>query len=64
MSGFIQGQARSQSTLFLEALDDYITEDNPLPVVFKNVSAEICLHVLAYNLKRIYLELSRNDYRR
>ena len=33
MSGFIKGEARTQSTLFPEALDDYITEDNAVRVV-------------------------------
>ena len=33
MSGFIKGEARTQSTLFPEALDDYITEENPVRVV-------------------------------
>jgi len=33
MSGFIQGEVRHQSTLFPEALDDYITEENPIRVI-------------------------------
>ncbi|MET0101000.1 MAG: IS1182 family transposase [Sedimenticola sp.] len=33
MSRFIEGEARSQATLFPEALDDYIAEDNPVRVV-------------------------------
>ncbi len=33
MSGFIQGEARHQTTLFPEALDDYITEENPIRVI-------------------------------
>ena len=33
MSGFIKGESRSQTTLFPEALDEYITEDNPIRVV-------------------------------
>ena len=33
MSGFIKGEARTQSTLFPEALDDYVTEENPVRVV-------------------------------
>jgi transposase len=53
MSGFIEGEARTQSTLFPEALDDYIAEENPVRVVdvfidslglfdlgFKTVSAD------------------------
>jgi transposase len=33
MSGFIKGESRKQTTLFPEALDDYITEDNPIRVI-------------------------------
>ena len=33
MSGFIQGEARSQATLFPERIDDYISEDNPVRVI-------------------------------
>ena len=33
MSGFIQGEARHQTTLFPEALDDYISEENPIRVI-------------------------------
>lgn len=33
MKRFIQGEDRSQSTLFPERLDDYIAEDNPVRVV-------------------------------
>jgi transposase len=33
MSGFIQGESRTQSTLLPECLDDYIHEDNPVRVV-------------------------------
>ncbi len=33
MSGFIQGEARHQATLFPEHLDDYITEDNATRVI-------------------------------
>ncbi len=33
MSGFIQGEARHQVTLFLEALDDYIVQENPIRVI-------------------------------
>ena len=29
MKRYVVGQDRSQGTLFPEALDDYITEDNP-----------------------------------
>lgn len=33
MSGFIEGEARAQATLFPERIDDYITEENPVQVV-------------------------------
>jgi transposase len=33
MKRFIEGEDRSQSTLFPEHLDDYIVEDNPVRVI-------------------------------
>ncbi len=33
MSGFIEGEARAQATLFPERLDDYIAEDNAVRVI-------------------------------
>ena len=33
MKRFIEGEARSQSTLFPEVLDDYIAENNPVRVI-------------------------------
>jgi len=33
MSGFIEGEDRSQGTLFPERLDDYVEEDNPVRVI-------------------------------
>ena len=33
MKRFIEGEDRSQSTLFPERLDDYVDEDNPVRVV-------------------------------
>ena len=33
MSGFIQGEDRSQATLFPERLDDYVTEDSAVRVI-------------------------------
>jgi hypothetical protein len=32
MTGFIEGESRTQATLFPEALDEYITEENPARV--------------------------------
>ena len=33
MTGFIEGENRSQATLFPESLDEYITEENPVRVI-------------------------------
>jgi len=33
MSRFIEGEARTQSVLFPEQLDDWIGEDNPVRVI-------------------------------
>ncbi len=33
MKRFIQGESRTQSTLFPEALGDYVTDTNPVRVV-------------------------------
>jgi transposase len=33
MARFVEGEDRSQSTLFPERLDDYLAEDNPVRVV-------------------------------
>ena len=33
MTRYVEGEDRSQSTLFPERLDDYIAEDNPVRVV-------------------------------
>ena len=33
MSGFIKGESRSRITLFPEAVDEYIQEDNPVRVI-------------------------------
>ena len=33
MSGFIEGEDRSQATLFPERLDDYVAEDAPVRVI-------------------------------
>jgi transposase len=33
MKRFIQGEDRTQSTLLPEALDDYITENNPVRII-------------------------------
>ncbi len=33
MTGFIEGEARTQATLFPEILDEYITEENPVRVI-------------------------------
>ena len=33
MTDFIEGESRSQATLFPERLDDYISEENPVRVI-------------------------------
>jgi hypothetical protein len=33
MSHHIKGQSRLQSTLFPEAIDDFVNEDNPIRVI-------------------------------
>ena len=33
MKRFIEGESRTQSTMFPERLDDYIDEDNPVRVI-------------------------------
>ena len=33
MSGFIEGTCRTQSTLFPDRLDDYLTEENEIRVI-------------------------------
>lgn len=33
MSGFIEGEDRSQSTMFPERVDDYVGEDSPVRVI-------------------------------
>lgn len=33
MNGFIEGEARTQATLFPERIDDYVTQDNPIRVI-------------------------------
>ncbi len=39
MKRFVEGEDRSQSTLFPERLDDYIAEDNPVRVIDAFVDA-------------------------
>ena len=53
---YIQGQHRSQITLFPDCIEDYVAEDNPVRVIDAFVDsldlAELGLSFLAYNLKR------------
>ena len=45
MKRFVEGEDRSQSTLFPERLDDYIAEDNPVRVIDAFIDAGInCMH--------------------
>jgi transposase len=47
MKRFIEGEDRSQSTLFPEHLDDYIAEDNPVRVIDVFID-ELDLHALGF----------------
>jgi len=53
---YIQGQDRTQITLFPDCIEDYVGEDNPVRVIDAFVDsldlAELGLSFLAYNLKR------------
>ena len=51
MSRFIEGEPRTQSTLFPERIDDYITEDNPVRVVEAFVD-ELNLYELGFTSVR------------
>lgn len=59
MSGFIQGEARHQTTLFPEALDDYITEENPIRVVDAFV---VSIDLLSLGFKTIPADTGRPGY--
>jgi len=48
MSHHIKGQGRHQITLFPEALDDFVTKENPIRVVDAFVD-ELDLHTLGFN---------------
>jgi len=37
MTRFVCGEDRTQVTLFPEVLDDYITEENPVSLLFTNL---------------------------
>lgn len=50
MKRFIEGENRSQSTLFPEALEDYITDENPVRVIDAFVNA---LDLRSLGFKRI-----------
>ena len=47
MKRFVEGEDRTQSTLFPERLDDYISEDNPVRVIEAFVD-ELDLKVLGF----------------
>jgi transposase len=59
MSGFIKGEARSQATLFPEALDDYIAEDNSVRVVDVFVDG---LDLTTMGFKTLPAETGRPSY--
>lgn len=59
MSGFIQGESRHQTTLFPEALDDYITEENPIRVIDAFVDS---IDLLGLGFKTIPADTGRPGY--
>lgn len=59
MSGFIQGEARHQTTLFPEALDDYITEENPIRVIDAFVDS---IDLLSLGFKTMPADTGRPGY--
>ena len=61
MNGFIEGEARSQATLFPERIDDYISEENPVRVVDVFVSG-LDLAVIGFKTEpaaRVVLPITR-----
>ena len=50
MKRFIEGESRSQATLFPEALDEYITEENPVRVIDVFVD-ELKMAMMGINIK-------------
>ncbi len=54
MSRFIEGQSRTQSTLFPEVLDDYIHEENPIRAIDMFINS-LDLALSGYDLKMQYL---------
>ena len=59
MSGFIKGESRSQITLFPEAIDEYIEEDNPVRVVDVFVDD---LDLCALSFKTVAADTGRPAY--
>ena len=59
MSGFIKGESRSQITLFPEAIDEYIEEDNPVRVVDVFVDG---LDLCALSFKTVPADTGRPAY--
>ena len=59
MNGFIEGEARSQATLFPERIDDYIDEENPVRVVDVFVES---LDLSVLNFKTIPAATGRPAY--
>ena len=49
MKRFIEGEDRSQSTLFPEHLDDYIAEDNPVRVIASTRTSRSPMSAMARN---------------
>jgi transposase len=53
MKRYVEGENRSQSTLFPESLEDYIAEDNPVRVVDVFVD-ELDLKGMGFDLQLIH----------
>ena len=59
ISGFIKGESRSQITLFPEAIDEYIEEDNPIRVIDVFVDG---LDLCALGFKTVPADTGRPAY--
>ena len=61
MKRFVEGEDRSQSTLFPERLDDYIAEDNPVRVIDGNVTSQECGRWLNNRAEILHQQFRRRE---
>ncbi len=61
MKRFVEGEDRSQSTLFPERLDDYIAEDNPVRVIDGNVTPQECGRWLNNRAENLHQQFRRRE---